>query len=247
MNLFRRTQLSDQMKKTIQTTFAAALELANLAFYLPSWLWRRRRMERIRREVVKNRILALTYDDGPNSVVTPQLLDLLRSRRARATFFMLGCHAQQHPEIVDRIIREGHDIGCHSDHHLNAWKTLPWSAMADVEAGYEHLSAWIGPDGMFRPPYGKLTLPTYWTIRRRGASVWWWTIDSGDTFEVTPSSQQVAEELRQQGGGVVLMHDGSVTIRSHVRSDFTLEVTEALLDVADRESLKVVGLSELCK
>ena len=78
------------MRKNITTALAATIGLAGSAIYFSPWFWRRYRMNRVRREVVKNRILALTYDDGPSSALTPQLLDLLRRREARATFFMLG-------------------------------------------------------------------------------------------------------------------------------------------------------------
>jgi peptidoglycan/xylan/chitin deacetylase (PgdA/CDA1 family) len=226
------------------TTALAAAGLAGSAAYFSPWFWRQYRMNRVRKEVIKNRILALTYDDGPSSTVTPQLLDLLERRRARATFFMLGRHAQQYPHVVDRVIKEGHDVGCHSDQHLNAWKALPWEAVADIDAGYERLSPWIQANGMFRPPHGKMTLPTYWSIRRRGAPVWWWTIDSEDTYGTLPSVSQVADRLRNEGGGIVLMHDLD---RTQPRNDFVLEVTTALLDVADRESFKVVPLSQLCQ
>jgi peptidoglycan/xylan/chitin deacetylase (PgdA/CDA1 family) len=231
-------------KTTMMTALMATMGLAGSAVYFSPWLWRRHRMHRIRREVTKNRILALTYDDGPSNALTPQLLDLLQDRQALATFFMLGRHAQQHPEIVDRVIREGHDVGCHTDQHLHAWKELPWEAVADINAGYERLSPWMRPDGMFRPPYGKMTLPTYWTVRRRGAPVWWWTIDSGDTHSVLPSASQVAHKLRQEGGGIVLMHDLD---RTQPRNDFVLELTALLLDVARRESFQIKPLRELCQ
>jgi len=226
------------------TALAATIGLAGSAVYFSPWFWRQYRMNRVKREVVKNRILALTYDDGPSGVFTPQLLDLLQRRDVRATFFMLGRQAQQHPQIVDRVVKEGHDVGCHSDQHLNAWKALPWQAVADIDAGYERLSPWIQPNAMFRPPYGKMTLPTYRSLRRRGAPVWWWTIDSGDTHEVLPSPGQVADRLRSEGGGIVLMHDLD---RAQPRNEFVLELTAALLDVAQRESLKVMLLRELCK
>ena len=232
------------MRKDMTTALAATIGLAGSAVYFSPWLWRQYRMNRVHREVVKNRILALTYDDGPSSAFTPQLLDLLQRRDARATFFMLGRHAQQHPHIVDRVIEEGHDVGCHSDQHLHAWKTLPWDAVADIDAGYERLSRWVQPDGMFRPPYGKMTLPTYWSIRRRRAPVWWWTIDSGDTHNVPPTASQVADKLKREGGGIVLMHDLD---RTQPRNEFVLEVTAALLDVAQRESFQVKPLRELCQ
>jgi len=228
----------------MMTALMATMGLAGSAAYFSPWLWRRYRMHRIRREVTQNRILVLTYDDGPSNALTPQLLDLLQERHARATFFMLGRQAQQHPEIVDRVIREGHDVGCHTDQHLDAWKALPWEAVADINAGYERLSPWMRPNGMFRPPYGKMTLPTYWSVRRRGAPVWWWTIDSGDTHNVLPSASQVASRLRQEGGGIVLMHDLD---RTQPRNHFVLELTALLLDVARRESFQIKPLRELCQ
>ncbi len=241
----RQTTLRQTMMRyTMTAGLAATIGVAGSAAYFSPWFWRRYRMNRIRRELAKNRVLALTYDDGPSDGLTPQLLDLLQRRNARGTFFMLGRSAQRHPQIADRVVEEGHDIGCHSDQHLNAWKALPWEAVADIDAGYERLSPWIQPDAMFRPPYGKMTLPTYLSIRRRGAPVWWWTIDSGDTRDVLPSPSQVAERLRKDGGGIVLMHDLD---RTQQRNDFVLELTAALLNVAKRESFKVMTLREMCQ
>jgi peptidoglycan/xylan/chitin deacetylase (PgdA/CDA1 family) len=235
---------NSKMRKTIHTAFLATLGVAGSAAYFSPWLWRRYRMEQVRKEVARNRILALTYDDGPSEGLTPQVLDLLQRRGARATFFMLGRHAEQHPQIVERVLREGHDIGCHSDQHLNAWKALPWEAVADIDAGYERLAPWIRPDAMFRPPYGKMTLPTYLSLRRRRAPVWWWTLDSGDTAAVLPDTSRVAESLRQEGGGVVLMHDLD---RTPARNDFVLHATTALLDIAQRESIRVLPLRDVCQ
>jgi len=226
----------------VTTASLATLGLAGGAAYLSPGLWRYYRMNRIRRELVKNRTLVLTYDDGP-SLLTPQLLDLLQSAGARATFFLLGRNAAQHPEIIERMVREGHDAACHTDQHLNAWKTLPGKAIADINAGYQRLSPWVQPNGMFRPPYGKMTFPTYRSLRRRGASVWWWTIDSGDTHEVLPSVSAVAERVQREGGGIVLMHDLD---RTQPRNDFVLELTAKLLDVAHRESLNIMPLRQLC-
>ena len=228
----------------VTTALATTIGLAGSAIYFSPWFWRHYRMRHVRRELIENRILALTYDDGPSSALTPKLLDLLQSRSAHATFFMLGRQAQQHPRIVERVIKEGHDVGCHSDQHLNAAKTLPWEAIADIDAGYERLSPWIQANAVFRPPYGKMTLPTYWSIRRRGAPVWWWTIDSGDTYDVLPSTTQVVEQLRRVGGGIVLMHDLG---RTQSRNDFVLKLTSSLLDTAQREGFQIKPIRELCQ
>jgi peptidoglycan-N-acetylglucosamine deacetylase len=196
----------------------------------------------LRKLATSRRTLVLTYDDGPSGSVTPELLDLLQRYSARATFFMLGRSVQQHPSVADRILNEGHDVGCHTNRHLNAWKVSPWEAVRDIDAGYRSLSAWVPPTSAFRPPYGKMTLPTYLAIRRRGASIGWWTIDSGDTRNPLPQPYQVVEAVIKQGGGVVLMHDLD---RTRERNDFVLRTTALLLNEAKREGLTIESLSNL--
>jgi peptidoglycan-N-acetylglucosamine deacetylase len=228
----------------IASLTAASVGLLGSAAYFSPVVWRRRRMNAARRQVTRDRILALTFDDGPSETLTPRLLDLLRKHEATATFFMLGRNARKFPHITDRVFREGHDLGCHSDQHLNAWKTLPWHAVSDINGGYEALSSWVSSNGMFRPPNGKMTLPTYMALRRRGAPVWWWTIDSGDTHAYLPNTEQVLDEVRHQNGGIVLLHDLD---RSKERDEFVFATTAALLELANRESLNIMPLSKLCR
>ena len=133
-------------------------------------------------------------------------------------------------------------MGCHSDQHFNAWKVDPWRAVADINAGYDRLSSWVASDGMYRPPFGKMTLPTHLAIRSRGAPVGWWTINSGDTHTPLPQPKRVVDRLLREGGGVVLMHDLE---RSPDRNAFVLEATAHLLEAAARESFKIKRLSEL--
>lgn len=209
------------------------------------WIWRQWQMSIIHKDLMTRRVLALTYDDGPNGTLTPELLDLLESYGARATFFMLGKHAQEHPRIVDRVIREGHEVGCHTDEHLNAWKVLPWRAIRDIELGYQHLGSWIPRNAAFRPPYGKVTLPTQCVVLRKGAKIWWWTIDSGDSNDTLPPPDTVTDKLREEGGGIVLMHDGALTVRSKERDAYTLAMTAALLEVAKAEGIKAGTLGEI--
>lgn len=211
--------------------------------YLSPVPWRYVYMQAVRKQVRQRRQLILTYDDGPSATVTPHLLDLLRDYDAKATFFMLGRSARQYPTIADRVIREGHDAGCHSCEHLNAWKVSPWRAVADIESGYQELSRWVPSNGIFRPPYGKLTLATYLAVRRRQASLWWWTIDARDTHKNLPQPQELGEVLLRQGGGIVLMHD---LAGSKERDSFVLETTALLLRIAREQSYQVCRVSDLC-
>ena len=75
--------------------------------------------------------------------MTPRILDVLKREGVTATFFLLVRNATEHPDLVDRIVHEGHEVGCHSDQHLNAWKVLPTSANRDIDQGYSRLERWI--------------------------------------------------------------------------------------------------------
>jgi len=103
--MLRQTTLRQTMMRyTMTAGLAATIGVAGSAAYFSPWFWRRYRMNRIRRELAKNRVLALTYDDGPSDGLTPQILDLLQRHNARGTFFMLGRSAQRHPQIADRVV-----------------------------------------------------------------------------------------------------------------------------------------------
>ena len=95
---------------------------------------------------------------------------------------------------------------------------------------------------MYRPPYGKITLPTYISLRRRGAPVWWWTIDSGDTWGELPHNERAAAIVQREGGGIVLLHD---TERESQRDEFVLKTTESLVRHAALNSIKMVTVGEI--
>jgi peptidoglycan/xylan/chitin deacetylase (PgdA/CDA1 family) len=189
-------------------------------------------------------VVSLTFDDGPGPEITPRLLELLARHGAHATFFALGRRALVAPEILDRVAAEGHEIGCHTLVHRNAWKAAPWAALADIADGYAALAPWVAADGRFRPPSGKQTLLTRRALRRRDAPVAWWTVDSGDTFGELPAPDMAVQRVRAAGGGVVLLHDHSEA-RPAERIDFVLDVTERLLVAARADGLAVRPLRDL--
>ena len=215
--------------------------LAVFAYFSP-WVWRQFRMRKVSRQLFRERVAVLTYDDGPSESLTPRLLDLLNQHDVKATFFMLGRNAAKYPHVVDRVLKEGHDIGCHSDQHLHAWKAAPQDAIKDINAGYDRLSKWMPKNGMFRPPYGKMTLPTWLSVRRRGSPVWWWTLDSGDTSENLPPKSELRDAFVREKGGIVLLHDME---READREEFVYQTTATLLEAARKESIRVVPLRDL--
>ncbi|HUN73336.1 MAG TPA: polysaccharide deacetylase family protein [Steroidobacteraceae bacterium] len=222
-------------------TSAAIPAFGVLAYYSP-YAARLLAVRGLRDRLRRDRMLVLTFDDGPSRSLTPELLKLLNSYGAKASFFMLGRNVRRNADIAKAVAQEGHDVGCHSEEHLNAWKVSPWKAVADIDAGYRQLSPWVPANGMFRPPHGKMTLPTYLAVHNRKAPISWWTLDSGDTRTPLPRPQEVVADVVREGGGIVLMHDLD---RSPERNGFVLETTSLLLRAAATESIAVRRLSEI--
>lgn len=222
---------------------AGSTALAGCFYALPMML-RRLEERALRAWCARTRTLVLTYDDGPGPASTPPLLDLLAAHRVTATFFITGFRAAEHSDLVDRIAGAGHEIGCHSHAHLHAWRSAPWRAAADADRGYRSLGRWVAPGGLFRPPYGKCDAWTRWQLKRAGAPLAWWTVDSGDADDDLPGCSPAPGQLLRDGGGIVLMHDFD---REPCRIHFMLETTEQLLKLARSEKWNVRTFGELWK
>jgi chitin deacetylase len=154
------------------------------------------------------KLLALTFDDGPDPKVTPRILESLRKHNARATFFVLGSRAARHPELMKEIADQGHAIGSHTATHLKkpsaarAVKELDWTESVIAETTGRRTS-------IFRPPYGILNNQTTAEAIRRGMAVFLWTISSADTKKI--GAEAIASNVinTPNPGDIVLMHDGS--------------------------------------
>lgn len=156
-----------------------------------------------------SRAVCLTFDDGPHDVVTPQLLDILKREGARATFFVRGDRASEHPAIVRRIVDEGHLLGHHSWSHSVPQQTSASRLLEEVRQTREWLRHEMGRDShWFRPPHGKVSAAKVLGLWRAGQTIALWSVDPGDVFRAH------AREMLDwfvahppQGGDVVLLHD----------------------------------------
>ena len=99
----------------------------------------------------KERIVYLTFDDGPTKEVTSSLLDMLNKEKVKATFFCVGKNVEKHPDLLQEIKLQGHGVGNHSNTHINGWKTNKKQYLEDIDAADKLINS-----GLFRPPYGKL-------------------------------------------------------------------------------------------
>jgi len=173
------------------------------------------------------RKLALTFDDGPNPAITPKLLDLLDRFKARATFFVIGKHARECPELLKETAARGHIIGNHTDAHPNLFWLKPDQITVELRCcNYSIVAATGAPPRWFRPPFG---VRNPWVIpaaRELNQRVVMWTLIPGD-WRATSSEwlipRMAAIAKRAQAnvgapgsanapgatGDILCLHDGS--------------------------------------
>ena len=150
----------------------------------------------------REKVLYLTFDDGPIPDVTPKVLDILARYNAPATFFSIGDNVRKHPDIFRQIQTAGHRIGNHSFHHYNSWKVTATDYIHDVEFATSVIDS-----DLFRPPYGKLTPRTLWYLRKKFRIVMWDVISCD--FDTKVSAEQVYQNVIENvgPGSVVVFHD----------------------------------------
>ncbi|PKP23161.1 MAG: polysaccharide deacetylase family protein [Bacteroidetes bacterium HGW-Bacteroidetes-21] len=144
----------------------------------------------------------LTFDDGPVANVTPQILDILKAKEVKATFFCLGENVKKNPAIFERIIKEGHRLGLHGYKHLNGYKTGRHAYLQNVIKGSE----WIASD-LFRPPYGRITPKQYQLLKDRYRIVFW-SLMSYD-YHSQNTLEKCLDNLKKKtkAGDIVVFHD----------------------------------------
>lgn len=162
---------------------------------------------------VTSKKIYLTFDDGPIPEVTPWVLEQLANYNAKATFFCIGDNVKKHPEVYNSIISEGHAIGNHTEHHLNAWKVSNTTYISDSILCEETLqNALKSPQeattNLFRPPYGKITPHLAKKLREAGYTIIMWNILSGD-FDSTLSQEKCLSNVvkNTESGSIVVFHD----------------------------------------
>src|SRR5262249_17111753 len=126
--------------------------------------------------------IAMTFDDGPSSATTPRLLDILKARHIKATFFMIGQNAESNPDIVRRILAEGHEIGNHSWTHPQLSKLPEDKVTEEITKTQDAIRSACGyTPTLMRPPYGAITkAQREWIENQFGLNVILWTVDPFD-------------------------------------------------------------------
>ncbi|WP_435647915.1 polysaccharide deacetylase family protein [Kitasatospora purpeofusca] len=187
-------------------------------------------------------LVALTFDDGPHPVHTPQVLDVLARYGAPAAFFCIGLHALAHPGVVRRIAAEGHILGNHSWSHAYLPDLGPIGLRAQLGFTADALAHACGgtrPSRWLRPPYGGRSPELLMAVAGSGLTTALWDVDAKDWSR--PGPGVVAERVLSGvgPGSVVLMHDGGGD-----RSQ-TVAALPAVITGLRRRGYRIVGLDEL--
>lgn len=153
--------------------------------------------------------VALTFDDGPHPTNTPRLLDILRARNVKATFYVVGTNAKKYPNIMRRMIAEGHEIGNHTVTHGNLTKMSEAEIRQELAESHRTIQSATGvPPRTMRPPYGAITkAQKSWIRREFGYPSIMWNVDPEDWKKPGPSVVASRLVSGARPGGILLVHD----------------------------------------
>ena len=199
----------------------------------------------------QGKLLALTYDDGPNTAWTPALLELLDKHGVKATFFSIGGFARQQPELLREVAAAGHSIGNHTYHHvtmpLHTDETirheLRQTTEAIEDAGVE--MARVNGRRLMRPPYGRRRPGTLRVLWEEGYVPILWSVTLWDWNKgVTTEKIMRKAEKQIKGGDVILLHDGCNEGMGWDRSH-SIESTRLILEQWQAEGYRFVSIPQM--
>jgi peptidoglycan-N-acetylglucosamine deacetylase len=184
--------------------------------------------------------IAMTFDDGPSATLTPKLLDLLAAHHIKATFFVIGENVAEHPDIVARAAREGHEIANHSWSHPNLAKMSDEGVRRQLWQTDEAIKSATGTrPTLLRPPYGSITeREKRWIHDEFGYRIVLWDVDPYDWKRPGPAvvRNRILQETRP--GSIVLSHD---------IHPGTIEAMPSTFDALQAKGFKFVTVSELIR
>lgn len=187
---------------------------------------------------VDKEVIAITFDDGPHPEFTLKAIELLKKYNVKASFFCIGKKADKYPELVKKILSEGHVIGNHSFSHINGYGFLSFKkVLADIEQGQEVFKRITDLKlQFFRPPFGVTNPNISKAVKKLKLNTFGWSIRSFDTVANDPEKVFGKISSNIQKGDVILLHDSS---------QLSMEILDKLLQFLQDNNLKSVTLEKL--
>lgn len=199
--------------------------------------------ELIQRVETTEKVVALTFDDGPTPGDTEAVLQILDAENVTATFFLTGRSMHKHPAQTQEIVAAGHQVGNHSWTHDHMWFISPTVVRTELDNTDEEIRA-SGYRGeiAFRPPYGKKLFVLPWILQERGTRTITWDVAPEDFNDETKTPEQLCDIVMDtvQPGSIILLHpmNGRTT---------TQAATALIIDALKQEGYRFVTVDELTR
>jgi len=185
--------------------------------------------------------IALTFDDGPDLKYTPQVLDILKEKHVHATFFVVGIQVNKYPEMLERIVNEGHSLGNHSYSHRSFTKLTPEEIMQEIEKTDRAMMDAVGfIPNMVRPPYGATNDDVTDILEKYGREEVLWNIDPRDWAGTSVKEMFANVKKNARDGGNILLHSFG---GKHIAN--TVDLLPMLIDELLEQGYTFVAADEL--
>lgn len=187
-----------------------------------------------------NKEVSITFDDGPDPVITPKILDLLKTHGIQATFFIIGKRIEGNEELIKRIDNEGHSIGNHSFSHTNLWDFwTPGNMRRDLLQTERQIEQIIGKKvTLFRPPYGVINPMVERALRLSSYRVVAWSRRSFDTLAKNRERLVARVSQNLQPGEIILLHD---------TQSITVSALPEIIESIHAQQFRIVSLEQMIK
>lgn len=193
----------------------------------------------------EKKMVALTFDDGPNGTATRKILDVLKDRRVRATFFLVGMNVQRDPLTAKRIADEGHLVGNHAFSHARFDLSSPLQIERDIRDGAEAIEQATGVrPRWFRPPFGINGTGMTEICRSYGTVVAGWSLDANDWNPHPVEDLAAAIVDSVVPGDIILLHDGAAT-GVDIERPATVSAVPVIISALEKAGFAFVTVDEL--
>ena len=193
---------------------------------------------------VRRKCMALTFDDGPYPPYTGRLLDVLKEKKIHATFFLVGEQARLHPDLVRRMVDEGHTVGLHAFRHRDFLKLTEEEKEKDLQQGKEILQSITGKKpNYWRPPHGFRDSSVMKIALAKDLQVVNWSVIPRDWTGI--DKQEIYNRVidKAEDGAIVLLHDGDSPLYKASRQA-TVDAVGPLIDSLREKGYHLVSLEE---
>lgn len=193
------------------------------------------------------KVIALTFDDGPYPPYTNQILDILREYQIPATFFLIGQNAEKHPELVRQIAAEGHQLGNHTYQHVDLLTVGRKKSEEEIDRTNRIVEDITGIKmSIIRPPHGFRDPLVMEVMAEKQLEVVEWSVMARDW--TNPGVDTIVNRVvsRVQNGSIILLHDGD-GIASQASRAQTVEATRHIILALAAKGYKFVTVSEIVK